>query len=117
MLVCVSRDVGSFSYDSTIKGWTAPFHCAGHDSKLVHRSNALLNYMYGKDMHYKEVIPFSGRVLGFVLAAMATAATKLLAFLFYIPLTRHMLMKCLPEPGQGPSKEVREKGYFWVSNN
>jgi short subunit dehydrogenase-like uncharacterized protein len=71
--------------------------------------------MYGKDMCYKEVIPFNSSVLGFVLAAMATAATRLLAFLFYLPLTRCILMKCLPEPGQGPTKEVRDTGYFWVS--
>jgi short subunit dehydrogenase-like uncharacterized protein len=116
MSVHASRDVGGFGYDSTLRGWVAPFYCAGHDSKLVHRSNALLKHMYGTNLHYKEVIPFNGKVLGCILAAVATAATKLLAFLFYVPITRHVLMKCLPTPGQGPSKDVRDKGYFWVSS-
>jgi short subunit dehydrogenase-like uncharacterized protein len=107
---------GGFGYDGNIPGWSAPFVCGGHDTKLVHRSNALLNNMYGKQFHYREVIPCTGRVLGFFKAALVTALTYAVMLLVLLPPSRYLLTKfVLPAPGTGPSKEDRESGYFNVS--
>jgi short subunit dehydrogenase-like uncharacterized protein len=107
-------DGGGFGYDSEIAGWTGPFIFAGHDSKLVHRSNALLGGMYGR-LHYREVMPFKGRVLGLLPAAVSTVATGIASLLFFVPLTRGLLLRLLPALGQGPPREKMDKGFFWVS--
>jgi short subunit dehydrogenase-like uncharacterized protein len=107
---------GGFSYDKNIPGWSAPFVCGGHDTKLVHRSNALLNSMYGKQFRYREVVPCTGRVLGFFRAAVVTALTYAVMLLVLLHPSRYLLTKfVLPAPGTGPSKEERESGYFNVS--
>jgi short subunit dehydrogenase-like uncharacterized protein len=112
-VLTINSDGGGFSYDSEIAGWTGPFIFAGHDSKLVHRSNALLNGMYGR-LHYREVMPFKGRVLGLLPAAVSTVAIGIASLLFFVPLTRGLLLRLLPAQGQGPSREKMDKGFFWV---
>jgi short subunit dehydrogenase-like uncharacterized protein len=112
-VLCTINSNGGFSYDSELGGWTAPFPFALHDSKIVHRSNALLGY--GKQLQYREVLPCRGRLLGLLPAVLITVATAVLDLLFYWPVTRRALMKVLPPQGQGPSRAVIDSGYFTVS--
>ena len=101
------------SYDRELRGWTALCPFALHDSKIVHRSSALLGY--GK-LQYREVLPCKGRLLGLLPAALLTALFSMLDLLFYWPVTRRALMKVMPAQGQGPSREVMDNGYFTVSS-
>ena len=86
---------------------------AQFNSCIVRRSNALLNFKYGRDFLYDEVIMLPNKKLSYLKAEIRRMGFKTLTALLYFSLTRIILQKTvLPNPGQGPSKETREKGYF-----
>lgn len=99
-------------YDKTIRSWTAPFVMAAINTRVVRRSNALLNYRYGKEFRYGEVMRTGEGLKG---RAMATAVSAgmggLVAGLAFGP-TRSLLDKWLPDAGEGPSREAIENGFF-----
>jgi short subunit dehydrogenase-like uncharacterized protein len=73
----------------------------------------LLDYPYGRSFLYDEAV-FNGQGLGGRCSANA-AAVGLNAFLLasVIPPIRYLMERTvLPRPGQGPSREKQEKGYF-----
>ena len=93
--------------------WTAPFVMAAINTRIVRRSNALLDYAYGKDFRYSEATSTGSGFGGWCKSAMMSAglATFMLACSFSV--TRSTIVKrMLPEPGQGPSREQRENGFF-----
>ncbi|CAM9415860.1 unnamed protein product [Choristocarpus tenellus] len=107
------RPVGGFGYDSDIQGWTSHFVCATHDSKIVYRSAAVLGY--GDDFRYQEVFGSKkGQFVTLIPALLTSMVLSLFSFLVYLPPTRSLLKCVLPGQGQGPSKETRDSGYFWV---
>ena len=89
-------------YDASIKAWVAPFVMAPINTKNVHRTNFLLGQSYGADFVYDEMIVVPG--LGDVgrLAAEALAKVNPLGG------------SSGPKPGEGPTKEQREKGSYDV---
>ena len=93
--------------------WTAPFVMAAINTRIVRRSNALLDYAYGKNFRYSEATSTGGGLGGWCKSAMLSAglATFVLASAFSV--TRSMVVrKLLPAPGQGPSRQQRESGFF-----
>ena len=100
-------------YDKKIEGWTAPFIMAGINTRVVRRSNALLEYSYGKKFRYREVMSLPKGVRGW---AMGLSVTTLLAGFILAssipPIRKYVLARFLPKPGEGPNKELRENGYF-----
>jgi len=113
------RDLNSVIFDKKIKKWIAPFLMAGINTKIVRRSNALSNYMYGKNFRYDEAVMtgngFMGRIRGFLISIplifLASKPGSMMKRIFNI---------LSPKPGQGPSKKEREAGFFnirfYVSN-
>tara|TARA_B100001121_G_scaffold308463_1_gene332520 strand:- start:19 stop:1221 length:1203 start_codon:yes stop_codon:yes gene_type:complete len=105
------RDLNSVVFDKKIKKWIAPFLMAGINTKIVRRSNALSNYMYGKNFRYDEAVMtgngFMGRIRGFLLSIP-------LIFLASKPgsIMKRIFNMLSPKPGQGPSKRERESGFF-----
>ncbi|MEA1881989.1 MAG: saccharopine dehydrogenase NADP-binding domain-containing protein, partial [Candidatus Marinimicrobia bacterium] len=102
-------------FDSRIAKWTAPFIMARFNSRIVFRTNALLQYRYGKDFLYDEALicgrGFKGKIRGIMLMTGIWLAILLMKF----SITRWVLQKTvLPSPGQGPSKDQRESGFFKV---
>jgi short subunit dehydrogenase-like uncharacterized protein len=96
-------------------GWSTPFVMAVINTKNVHRSNALLNYAYGRDFVYDEM-QLTGEGQGGEKRARAQAKqartqTRMLGFAPTRALLRAFV---LPKPGQGPSKQERESGMFDV---
>ena len=57
-------------FDSDSGSWIAPFVMAGVNTRVVHRSNALQNYVYGKEFLYDEAITTGKGVKG-VLGSVA----------------------------------------------
>ena len=107
------RDSAVARWDEELGRWTAPFIMAAINTRVVRRTNALLGFPYGKDFHYSEVMSFPRGLLG-----MATAtglATGSLAFMALASnqLTRGLLAKRLPAPGEGPSREAQARGCFY----
>ncbi len=100
-------------YDENLNSWLAPFVMAAINTRIVHRSHALNGRPWGKDFVYDEAMMtgrgFAGRrrAWGWALSlgGFALGAS-------FGP-TRSLLKKrVLPAPGEGPSLEQREKGFF-----
>jgi len=97
-------------HDERLGRWTAPFVMAAINTRVVRRTNALLGYPYGRDFRYGEVTLTRGRrqALGLALTVNAVMLAG-----WFAP-TRWLLRRWAPQPGQGPSAEAREKGFFEV---
>jgi short subunit dehydrogenase-like uncharacterized protein len=99
-------------FDTDFDQWTAPFVMAGINTKVVRRSNALLEYSYGKSFRYDEAMLMGKGPAGFAkAAAMSTSSAAMMGAMSIGPL-RRMASGRLPQPGDGPTKKQREAGYF-----
>lgn len=108
---------GSVRHDRDTDLWTAPFIMARINEKVVRRSNAVLDYPYGRDFSYEETMSTGSGVAGAVRAAGLTVGLGAFAGLMSLSPTRNLLKKyVLPSPGEGPSRETIEKGYFRVKH-
>jgi short subunit dehydrogenase-like uncharacterized protein len=87
--------------EADLGSWSAPFIMAPINTKNVHRTNALLHHAYGTDFVYDEML-FTGP--GEKGKAMAEAVAG----------DRSLGSSDGPKPGEGPSKEERETGYYDV---
>ena len=88
-------------YDKTIEAWVAPFIMAPINTKNVHRTNFLLGETYGADFVYDEMMVAG---LGDIGKAAAEAIAKI----------NPLASDKGPKPGEGPSKEERDNGYYDV---
>ncbi|OMC54554.1 enoyl-ACP reductase [Mycobacterium sp. IS-2888] len=97
--------------------WTAGFLMAPTNTRIVRRSNALLDWAYGRRFRYDEnmslgssaVAPVASAVFGGVGNAMFAVGSR-----YFRLLPRRLVERVLPEPGTGPSAEARERGYYKV---
>ncbi|OWQ92831.1 saccharopine dehydrogenase family protein [Sphingopyxis witflariensis] len=87
-------------YDPATGAWTAPFVMAPINTKNVHRTNFLLRHAWGEDLVYDEMLVTT---IGDAGKAMAEAIAKANPF-----------GESKLQPGEGPSKEEREKGFYDV---
>ncbi len=86
-------------FDEDINSWSAPFIMASINTKNIHRSNALLGHMYGQDFVYDEMVLTGPGEKGQAIAeGMASAGSP--------------MAKNPPKPGEGPSKNERENGFY-----
>ena len=85
-------------YDGATGTWTAPFVMAPINTKNVHRTNFLLGHAWGADLVYDEMVMTT---IGDAGKAMAEAMAKA------NPFGGSQL-----QPGEGPSKEEREAGFY-----
>jgi short subunit dehydrogenase-like uncharacterized protein len=100
-------------FDADFGAWIAPFVMSAINTRIVQRSNALLEQAYGKDFTYDEAV-LTGRGLKGRLAASGMA-TGLAGFMVAgaLPPARWLLERfVLPAPGEGPSPEAQAKGFF-----
>ena len=107
------KNVGFAEYDPDFSAWIAPFVMSAINTRVVHRTNALLQDAYGPEFRYDEAV-LTGRGLRGRLAATTTSA-GLGAFMVAgsIGTVRSLLEKyVLPAPGEGPSPEAQLKGGF-----
>jgi short subunit dehydrogenase-like uncharacterized protein len=82
--------------------WTAPFVMATINTRNVHRSNMLMNFPYGKDFVYDEMILTGPGEQGEANAKKVMAAVN----------AERMGNTNGPKPGEGPSKEEQENGRY-----
>lgn len=94
-----SQPTGLFpEYDSATGTWTAPFVMAPINTKNVHRTNFLLGHAWGADLVYDEMVMTT---IGDAGKAMAEAMAKANPF-----------GESKLKPGEGPSMEERENGFY-----
>ena len=87
-------------YEEDLGSWSAPFVMATINTKNIHRSNLLLEHAYGENFVYDEMLLTGPGDSGEAIAN-AVAADKSMA---ENPI----------KPGEGPSKEERENGFYEV---
>jgi short subunit dehydrogenase-like uncharacterized protein len=101
-------------YEPVLDSWTAPFVMARINTRVVRRSNMLSGFGYGHDFRYKEVMAAGPGLTGRARAiALAAASTGGMAAMGVGPV-RAVASRFLPEPGEGPGPEARERGGFRV---
>jgi short subunit dehydrogenase-like uncharacterized protein len=88
--------------DEDMGSWTAPFVMATINTRNVHRSNMLMNFSYGKDFVYDEMVLTGPGEQGEANAKRVVAAVN----------AERMGAVNGPKPGEGPSKEERENGMY-----
>lgn len=87
--------------DEALGLWVAPFVMAAINTRNVHRSNFLLQQAYGADFVYDEMLVTGAGEKG---QAIAQAVAN----------DKSMGSDAGPQPGEGPSREEREAGYYDV---
>ena len=106
-------NVSKPEYDEEHKRWLAPFVMASINTRIVHRSNQLLGYEYGRDFKYDEAMWMKDGVKGKLSSYAMSAGLMGFATAMMIKPSRELLSKhVLPKSGSGPSKEEQENGYF-----
>jgi len=86
-------------YDEKLETWVAPFFMAPINTKNVHRSNVLMDHLYGEDFCYNEMWIQGPGEEGKAAAEFAASMNPLAD---------------APAPGEGPSKESRDNGNYNV---
>jgi short subunit dehydrogenase-like uncharacterized protein len=97
--------------------WTGAFVMAAANTRIVRRTNALLDYAYGGRFEYAEQMSLGKSIVAPVAAAMATAgnaATMALGSRYFDRLPRKLVERIAPKPGSGPSERAREHGHYTV---
>ena len=88
--------------DEHMGQWASPFVMATINTRNVHRSNMLMNFPYGKDFVYDEMVLTGPGEQGEAKAKRVVAAVN----------AERMGAASGPKPGEGPSKEERENGMY-----
>ncbi|HJL16627.1 MAG TPA: saccharopine dehydrogenase NADP-binding domain-containing protein [Sandaracinaceae bacterium LLY-WYZ-13_1] len=101
-------------YDEDLDMWTGPFVMAAINTRIVRRSHALMGYPWGRDFRYSESMSFGGGPKGLLTSVVVTGVLGGVVAGSALPPVRVLLKKRLPKPGEGPSAEQREKGFFRV---
>ncbi|MBT9464290.1 saccharopine dehydrogenase NADP-binding domain-containing protein [Hydrogenophaga sp.] len=103
------------AWDELAQSWTGPFVMAPINTKNVHRTHALRGHPWGADFVYSERMLTGGGGGGEKRAKALARNTRVQNALLAFGPTRALIRRfALPQPGQGPTKEQREKGRYEV---
>jgi short subunit dehydrogenase-like uncharacterized protein len=97
--------------------WTGAFVTAGPNTRIVRRSNALLDYVYGRRFEYAEQMSLGRSIAAPIAAAMATGGNAVVFGLgsrYFDRLPRQLVERLAPRPGTGPGERAREAGHYTV---
>ncbi len=93
--------------------WVAPFVMAGINTRVVHRSHALLGRPWGVDFRYDEAMAMGEGPLGMAKASALVGGLGGFMGLAALGPVRGVLERfVLPKPGEGPSPEAQAAGFF-----
>ncbi|OCB23548.1 enoyl-ACP reductase [Mycobacterium malmoense] len=97
--------------------WTSGFVMAPYNTRIVRRSNALLDWAYGRQFRYTESMSLGSSPLAPVASAAVGGianATFGLGSRYFRLLPRRLVERIVPKPGTGPSEAARERGYYRI---
>ncbi|HEU4359995.1 MAG TPA: trans-acting enoyl reductase family protein [Mycobacterium sp.] len=95
--------------------WTAGFVMAAVNTRIVRRSNMLLDWAYGGRLRYSEHMSVGSSIGAPAMSALLTAAgnaTVSLGSRFFRFLPERLVERVVPKPGTGPSEEQRQHGHY-----
>lgn len=99
--------------DTDLLSWSVPFIMAAINTRVVHRSNALRNKLYGDNFMYDEAMLTGGGAKGYALAAALVGGMGTFMIGAALKPSRWLLEKyVLPKPGEGPTPKQQQEGYF-----
>ncbi len=101
-------------YDKDFDNYVAPFVMAAINTRVVRRSNALMNNRYGHMFCYDEATLAGEGPIGFAKSLAMSATTALLTGATAIRPLRELLQRVVPKPGEGPDEDLRENGFFEI---
>lgn len=101
-------------YSEAAGVWTGPFVMAGINERIVRRTNHLLGYRYGKEFRYGESMQTGRGFRGRAKALGLTAAFGSFTAGMMVGPVRRKILGLLPSPGEGPTPEAIEAGWFSV---
>lgn len=102
--------------DSFRSIWTAPSPMAVVNERVIRRSNALLEYPWGREFRCTEVIPMGPGIGGAAAAGGITVGLGIGRAAMSSGLLRSGLQRFVfPESGTGPSESEMEAGRFLVT--
>lgn len=103
-------------HDADFRAWVGPFVMGAINTRVVRRSAALAllagDRGYGADFHYQEYMRFGRGPAAAVTAATFSAGLLSGVGLASIQPWRRLAMRFLPKPGEGPSKQSMDSGFF-----
>jgi short subunit dehydrogenase-like uncharacterized protein len=97
--------------------WTAGFVMASINTRVVRRSNALLDWAYGRGFRYSENMSLGSSPVAPLASAVFAGVGKTtfgLGSRYFRLLPRRLLDRLVPKPGTGPSTAACERGYYKV---
>ena len=97
--------------------WTGAFFMGATNSRLVRRSNALLDWAYGRSFRYAENMSLGSSVIAPVASALGTAtnaAVLALGSRYFDKVPRGLVDRIMPKSGTGPSERARDNGHYRV---
>ncbi|MBD2094237.1 saccharopine dehydrogenase NADP-binding domain-containing protein [Trichocoleus sp. FACHB-591] len=118
-----NRDLQTSSFNTDLNTWVAPFFMGVVNTRIVRRSRALYEEWqepYGPDFTYQEYLKFD-EPLAWLKATGVTAGLALFMGILQQPQTRYvlshrlappLLQPVLPKPGEGPSEQTMNEGWF-----
>ncbi len=107
------KNISKPEYDDDHKRWLAPFVMAVINTRIVHRTNQLLSYEYGREFKYDEAMWMQDGVKGKLMSYGLSAGLLGFASAMMFKPSRELLSKhVLPKSGSGPSKSEQENGFF-----
>jgi short subunit dehydrogenase-like uncharacterized protein len=95
--------------------WTAGFMMASANTRIVRRSNALLDWAYGRRFRYSESMSLGSSVAAPVASAVVNGVGNVMSGLgsrYFRLLPRGLVERVVPKPGTGPSAATRERGHY-----
>ena len=101
-------------FDKDFDAWVGPFIMAGINTRVVRRTNELLNNIYGDNFEYNEGSITGKGPKGLIGATTSGVVTGGMAGMAAFSPTRSILKSFLPKPGEGPSEETMENGFFEI---
>ena len=107
------ENINGAQFDEDFDQWIGPFVMAAVNTRVVHRSNALLNKAYGDDFHYSEAMLMGKGKKGKSRSRNMGWGLNIFMIMAAIKPTRWILERfVLPKPGEGPTPQEQLKGCF-----
>ena len=107
------RDQTGPVHDKDLDAWTAPFVMAAINTKVVRRSNAMMQFAYGRDFSYQEAMFTGPGIAGYLKAMQLTLGLGGVILAGSVSVLRSAMANyLLPKPGEGPGKKKREEGFY-----
>ena len=99
-------------HDDGLDSWLGPFVMAATNTRVVFRTHALLDHPWGNDFTYGEAMMMGEGLGGRAKAMSLSSAMAGLMGAAAVGPMRKMMGRFLPEPGEGPTPDAQEHGFF-----